>query len=266
MSRTPGTPRTPRTSRTPGSTRTPGTTRTPRITPQPATDGPDTPTTPAPAAPASTAQAPDAPAPTAPALPLLRRFLRQEKSDAWAVRLLPRIVFGVAALYTVITLASQSGSAFFAVVTALLLGLALWLLRRRTQLLLAIGVSILAIAFTGYFSAVGDAARTNEDAGATVTGAAAFGYWALAGMALLGAWMVKEHPGRRGITVVLADVILVIASVVGMFLPEAGVPLGFLGMLGVLAMRGSSAKAVAGRARQALDRLRRHKASDPSDS
>ncbi|WP_230195109.1 hypothetical protein OHU34_20055 [Streptomyces sp. NBC_00080] len=236
--------------------RTPGDARTPRTTPRPTTDRPDTPTAPA----------PDAPAATAPALPLLRRFLRQEKSDAWAVRLLPRIVFGVAALYTVITLASQSGSAFFAVVTALLLGLVLWLLRRRTQLLLAMGVSILAIAFTGYFSAVGDAARTSEDAGATVTGTAAFGYWALAGMALLGAWMVKEHPGRRGVTVVLADVILVIASVVGMFLPEAGVPLGFLGVLGVLAMRGSSAKAVAGRARQALDRLRTRKASDPSDS
>ncbi|MFD9436482.1 hypothetical protein [Streptomyces sp. NPDC060002] len=238
-------------SRTPGNARTPRTSRTPRTTPQPTADRPDRAT---------------APAPTAPALPLLRRFLRQEKSDAWAVRLLPRIVFGVAALYTVITLASQSGSAFFAVVTALLLGLALWLLRRRTQLLLALGVSILAIAFTGYFSAVGDAARTSEDAGATVTGAAAFGYWALAGMALLGAWMVKEHPGRRGVTVVLADVILVIASAVGMFLPEAGVPLGFLGVLGVLAMRGSSAKAVAGRARHALDRLRTRKASDPSDS
>ncbi|MFF1445496.1 hypothetical protein [Streptomyces sp. NPDC058295] len=253
MSRTPGNARTPR---TPGTSRTPGGPRTPRTTPQPAADRPDTPTTPASTAPAS----------TAPALPLLRRFLRQEKSDAWAVRLLPRVVFGVAALYTVITLASQSGSSFFAVVTALLLGLALWLLRHRTQLLLAIGVSILAIAFTGYFSAVGDAARTSEDAGATVTGAAAFGYWALAGMALLGAWMVKEHPGRRGITVVLADVILVIASVVGMFLPEAGVPLGFLGVLGVLAMRGSSVKAVAGRARQALGRLRTHKASDPTDS
>ncbi|MFI5872252.1 hypothetical protein ACIBAH_07375 [Streptomyces sp. NPDC051445] len=209
---------------------------------------------------------PDASKPAAPPLPLLRRFLHQEKSDAWAVRLLPRIVFGVAALYTVITLASQSGSSFFAVVTALLLGLALWLLRHRTQLLLAIGVSILAIAFTGYFSAVGDAARTSEDAGATVTGTAAFGYWALAGMALLGAWMVKEHPGRRGVTVVLADVILVIASVVGMFLPEAGVPLGFLGVIAVLAIRGSSAKAVAGRARQALGRLRKRKAIDPADS
>ncbi|WP_327184215.1 hypothetical protein [Streptomyces sp. NBC_01334] len=236
--------------------RTPGNARTPRTTPRPAADRPDTPT----------AEAPTATAPAAPALPLLRRFLRQEKSDAWAVRLLPRIVFGVAALYTVITLASQNGSSFFAVVAALLLGLALWLLRRRTQLLLAMGVSILAIAFTGYFSAVGDAARTSEDAGATVTGTAAFGYWALAGMALLGAWMVKEHPGRRGITVVLADVILVIASVVGMFLPEAGVPLGFLGVIGVLAMRGSSAKAVAGRARQALGRLRTRKASAPSDS
>ncbi|WP_242432560.1 hypothetical protein [Streptomyces sp. Root1310] len=259
-------------SRTPGNAPTPRRTGTPRPAhpvPQSAAvrpdarsaDRPDKPT----ASAAGTAT-PTAPEPTTPPLPLFRRFLRQEKSDAWAVRLLPRIVFGAAALYTVITLASQSGSSFVAVLTALLLGLVLWLLRRRTQLLLGMGVSILAIAFTGYFSAVGDAARASEDAGATVTGAAAFGYWALAGMALLGAWMVKEHPGRRGVTVVLANVILVIASVVGMFLPEAGVPLGFLGVLGVLAMRGSSAKAVAGRARQALGRLRTHKASDPSDS
>lgn len=93
-----------------------------------------------------------------------------------------------------------------------------------------------------------------------------FGYWALAGMALLGAWMVKQHPGRRGVTVLLADVILVIASVVGMFLPEAGVPLGFLGVIGVLALRGSSAKAVAVRARRAFGRLRPRKATDPADS
>ncbi|MGW1779289.1 hypothetical protein ACWCQQ_09110 [Streptomyces sp. NPDC002143] len=204
-------------------------------------------------------------APT-PALPLLRRFLRQEKEDAWAIRLLPRVVFGAAALYTVFTLASQSRSSFVAVCAVLLLGATLWLLRRRTQLLMAIGTSILAIAFTGYFSAIGDAARTSEDASATVTGQAAFGYWALAGMALLGAWMVKDHPGRRGVTVVLADVILVIASVVGMFLPEAGVPLGFLGVIGVLALRGNSANAVVARARRVLGRLRPRKASDPADS
>ncbi|MFI7295445.1 hypothetical protein [Streptomyces sp. NPDC050121] len=209
---------------------------------------------------------PETPAPTAPPLPLLRRFLRQEKDDAWAVRLLPRIVFGAAALYTVVTLASQSGSSFVAVCAALFLGLVLWLLRRRTQLLLALGVSILAIAFTGYFSAVGDAARTSENPSAAVTGQAVFGYWALTGMALLGAWMVKEHPGRRGLTVLLADVILVIASVVGMFLPEAGVPLGFLGVIAVLALRGSSAKAVVARSRRALGRLRPRKATDPTDS
>ncbi|WP_245970759.1 hypothetical protein [Streptomyces rishiriensis] len=203
---------------------------------------------------------------TAPSLPLLRRFLRQEKADTWAVRLLPRVVFGAAALYTVIVLASRSGSSFVAVVATLFLGLSLWLMRRRTQLLLALGTSILAVAFTGYFSAVGDSARLREDAGATVTGQAAFGYWALAGMALLGAWMVKDHPGRRGLTVALADVILVIASVVGMFLPEAGVALGFLGVLAVLALRGGTAKAVTGRARQALGRLRAGKASDPADS
>ncbi|MFF3207501.1 hypothetical protein [Streptomyces sp. NPDC002962] len=197
-------------------------------------------------------------------LPGLRRLLHQDENDPWAVKLLPRIVFGLAAAYTLFTIASESGSGFLTVCALIVLGTLVWLLRRRVQFLLGVGATILSAAFTGYFSAVGDSARMSTSA--TVTGAAAFGYWALAGMALLGAWMVKEHPGRRGVTVVLADVILVIASVVGMFLPEAGVPLGFLGVLGVLAMRGSSAKAVAGRARQALGRLRTHKASDPSDS
>ncbi|MGW6525575.1 hypothetical protein [Streptomyces sp. NPDC054962] len=201
--------------------------------------------------------------PTGP-LPGLRRLLHQDENDPWAVKLLPRLVFGLAAAYTLFAIASESGSSFLTVCALIVLGGLVWLLRRRTQLLLGLGATIISAAFTGYFSAVGDSARMSTSA--TVTGAAAFGYWALAGMALLGAWMVKDHPGRRGITVVLADVILVIASVVGMFLPEAGVPLGFLGVLGVLAVRGSSAKAVAGRARQALDRLRTRKASDPSDS
>jgi hypothetical protein len=111
---------------------------------------------------------------------------------------------------------------------------------------------------------VGDSVRASTSA--TVTGQAAFGYWALAGMALLGAWMVRDHPGRRGITVLLADVILVIASVVGMFLPTAGVPLGFLGVIGVLALRGARVKAVVGRALRALGRVRRGKASEPADS
>ncbi|MFJ9020955.1 hypothetical protein ACIRPU_13360 [Streptomyces sp. NPDC102259] len=195
---------------------------------------------------------------------LLRRLLHQDKNDPWAVKLLPRLVFGLAAAYTLFAIASESGSSFVTVCTLIVLGGLVWLLRRRTQLLLGLGSTILSAAFTGYFSAVSDAVRLSSSA--TVTGTAAFGYWALAGMALLGAWMVKEHPGRRGVTVVLADVILVIASVVGMFLPEAGVPLGFLGVLGVLAMRGSSAKAVSGRARQALGRLRTPKASDPTDS
>ncbi|QJT07020.1 hypothetical protein G9272_24130 [Streptomyces asoensis] len=197
-------------------------------------------------------------------MPGLRRLLHQDKNDPWAVKLLPRVVFGLAAAYTLFAIASESGSSFVTVCALIVLGGLLWLLRRRTQLLLGLGATILSAAFTGYFSAVGDSARMSTSA--TVTGQAALGYWALAGMALLGAWMVKEHPGRRGVTVVLADVILVIASVVGMFLPEAGVPLGFLGVIGVLAMRGSSAKAVAGRARQALGRLRTRKASDPTDS
>jgi hypothetical protein len=180
--------------------------------------------------------------------PGLRRLLRQDADDPWAVRLLPRIVFGLAAVYTLFTIASQSGSAFVALCALALFGAVVWLLRRRAQLLLALGTTTLTIAFTGYFSAVGDAARTSTSA--AVSGQAVFGYWALAGMALLGAWMVKEHPGRRGVTVLLADVILVIASVAGMFLPEVGVPVGFLGVLGVLAARGGTAKSLAARARR----------------
>jgi hypothetical protein len=101
---------------------------------------------------------------------------------------------------------------------------------------------------------------------AVVTGTAAFGYWALAGMALLGAWMVKEHPGRRGVTVVIADVILVIGSLAGMFVPEAGVPIGFVGVLGVLAVRGASAKALTVRGRKALQVIRRPRRRDTRET
>lgn len=190
----------------------------------------------------------------------LRRLLHQDKNDPWAVRLLPRIVFGLAAAYTLFAIASQSGAAFVMVGVVLLLAGVIWLLRRRTQLLLALASTILAAAFTGYFSAAGESARMTTSA--AVTGTAAFGYWALTGMALLGAWMVKEHPGRRGVTVVLADVILVIGSVVGMFVPEAGVPIGFVGVLGVLAVRGASAKAMTARVRRLGQALRRSRPRD----
>ncbi|WP_234046655.1 hypothetical protein [Streptomyces adelaidensis] len=209
---------------------------------------------------------PDAARPASP-LPGLRRLLHQDRNDPWAVRMLPRIVFGLAAAFTLFTIASQSGSSFVMVCVLLLLGGAVWLLRRRTQLLLALASTILAAAFSGYFSAAGDAARMSTSA--AVTGTAAFGYWAVAGMALLGAWMVKEHPGRRGVTVVLADVILVIGSVAGMFAPEVGVPVGFVGVLAVLAARGSGVKAVIGRVRRvqrAFGRLRRREAPETADS
>ncbi|MFF3847091.1 hypothetical protein [Streptomyces sp. NPDC002328] len=195
---------------------------------------------------------------------LVRRLLHQDKSDPWATRLLPRLVFALAAAYTLFAIASQSGSSFVTVCVLLALGGVLWLLRHRAQLLLALGATVLTAAFTGYFSAVGDSARMSTST--VVTGQAAFGYWALAGMALLGAWMVKQHPGRRGVTVCLADVILVIASAVGMFVPEAGVPLGFLGVLGVLAARGNGAKAVSTRVRRAFAHLRRRNAPDSADS
>ncbi|MFD9134392.1 hypothetical protein ACFVZA_18510 [Streptomyces bottropensis] len=221
-----------------------------------------TPRSPSPAA--ASPRTPRADSTTTSAGPFLSRLLRQDKTDPWAVRLLPRIVFGLAAAYTLFAIASQSGSSFVMVCVVLLLGGAVWLLRRRTQLLLALASTILAAAFTGYFSAVGETARMTTSA--AVTGTAAFGYWALAGMALLGAWMVKEHPGRRGVTVVLADVILVIGSIVGMFVPEAGVPIGFVGVLGVLAVRGASAKALTVRGRKALQVIRRPRRRDTRET
>ncbi|MEV5873617.1 hypothetical protein AB0L75_05145 [Streptomyces sp. NPDC052101] len=194
----------------------------------------------------------------------LRRLLRQDKNDPWAVRLLPRLVFGVAVVYTLFTIAARSGSSFVAICALAFLGAVIWLLRRRTQLLLALGTTTLTVAFTGYFCAVGDSARMNTDA--VVSGQAVFGYWALTGMALLGAWMVKAHPGRRGVTVFLADVILVIASIVGMFTPEAGVPLGLLGVLGVLALRGGTVKSLLARVRRlsptGTDRAKATKSGD----
>ncbi|MEU6088433.1 hypothetical protein ABZ865_16700 [Streptomyces sp. NPDC047085] len=195
----------------------------------------------------------------------LRRLIRQDKDDSWAVHLLPRAVFAIAAAYTLFAVASQSGSSFVTVCVLVLLGAVVWLLRRRGQLLLALGSSILTAALAGFFSAAGESAR--DTASTVLTGQAVFGYWALAGMALLGAWMVKEHPGRRGVTVLLADVILVIASVAGMFLPEVGVPVGFLGVLGVLAARGGTAKSLAARARRLFaGRRTPDKARESSDS
>jgi hypothetical protein len=195
---------------------------------------------------------------------LLLRFLYQDRNDPLAVRLLPRLVFALAAVYTLFTIASQSGEAFVTVCALLVLGAAGWLLRRRGQLLLALASTVVTAAFTGYFSAAGESARLNTSA--TVTGQAAFGYWALAGMALLGAWMVKDHPGRRGLTVVFADVILVMVSVVGMFVPDVGVPLGLLGALGVLALRGGTGKTLVRWARRGFERLRPHKKVKTADS
>ncbi|GAA5699426.1 hypothetical protein AQJ43_26355 [Streptomyces avermitilis] len=191
----------------------------------------------------------------------LLRLLHQDKTDPWAVRLLPRLVFGLAAACTLFVIASSSGSNFVTLCALLLFGLAVWLLRGRGQLLLALGSTTVAAALAGYFAAAGEAARWGQ--GLTVSGQAVFGYWALAGMALLGAWMVREHPGRRGVTVVLADVILVITSVLGMFVPEAGVAAGFLGVVGVLAVRGGGT-AVARRGVSALlTGVRRDRAAQP---
>lgn len=173
---------------------------------------------------------------------LLRRLVRQDREDAWAVRLLPRIAFGFAAAYTLFALASSSGSSFVAVGGLLTLGLIVWLMRRRRQLLLAFASTLVTAGLTGYFAAAGEAARWGTSA--LVSGEAVFGYWALAGMALLGAWIPKNHPGGRGATVVGADLIIAVASGVGMVWPEVGVPIGFAGVSAVLTLRGGGPQAV----------------------
>ncbi|MFF1624827.1 hypothetical protein ACFVXA_35265 [Streptomyces sp. NPDC058246] len=202
--------------------------------------------------------------PGSPRLARVGRVLRQDPADPWAVKLLPRVVLGLAAAYTLFSIAASSGSSFVTVCVLLMLGLLVWLLRRRGQLLLALASTTVTAALTGYFAAVGDAARWG--AGLAVSGTAVFGYWALAGMALLGPWMVKEHPGRRGVTVLVVDVILVIASCVGMFLPEAGVPVGFLGVIGVLAARGGALTTAHRLARRAPGALWRFNARSEGDS
>ncbi|MCH0540233.1 hypothetical protein I3F58_11755 [Streptomyces sp. MUM 203J] len=178
----------------------------------------------------------------------LRRLVRQDKGDTWAVRLLPRIVFGLAGAYTLFVLASASMASFITVGALVLLGLLVFLLRRRGQLLLALASTLVTAAVVGYMAAVADIAR-GVPAG-WLSGQALFGYWALAGMALLGAWMPREHPGRRGVTVVLADVVLVVASGVGTVVPAVSVPLGFAGVVAVLMARGggiTAARRVVGR-------------------
>ncbi|WP_245654436.1 hypothetical protein [Streptomyces violens] len=152
------------------------------------------------------------------------------------MKLLPRIVFGIAAAFTLFHVASSSVAAFTGVAVLLAVALLCWLLRHRKQLLLALIATPVTAAVTGYLTAVGDTARGVT--GDMIGGQAVFGYWALAGMALLGAWMLKEHPGRRGVTVLLADGVLIIASFVGALVPSVAVPIGFLGVLTVLALRG----------------------------
>ncbi|MFG2774909.1 hypothetical protein [Streptomyces sp. NPDC048350] len=185
----------------------------------------------------------------------VRRLVRQEKSDDWAVKLLPRLVFGLAGAYTLFLLASSSMSSFITVCALLTLGLLVFLLRRRGQLLLGLGATVLTAAFAGYLSAVGDIARGVADG--WLSGQAVFGHWALAGMALLGAWMVKEHPGRRGLTVVLADVVILVAAGVGTLVPQIAVPLAFAGVVAVLMFRGGGGAALGRFVRRLVGRSRR---------
>ncbi|MEU9998509.1 hypothetical protein [Streptomyces sp. NPDC050848] len=182
----------------------------------------------------------------------LRRLVRQEKSDAWAVKLLPRVVLGIAGAYTLFILASASMSSLITISALIVLGLVVFLLRRRGQLLLAVGSTVVTAAFAGYLAAVGDIARGTSSG--LLSGQAVFGYWALAGMALLGAWVVKEHPGRRGVTVVLADVVILLVAAVGTVVPAVAVPLGFAGIVAVLMFRGGGGAAAGRLVRRVLRR------------
>lgn len=200
-----------------------------------------------------------------PSLDSLRRLLRQERDDAWAVRLLRRIVFAIAGAYTLFVLASSSMASFITMSVLLALGVGVWLLRRRGQLLLALASTAVTAAMTGYLAAAGDIARGS--AGGLISGQAVFGYWALGAMALLGAWMLKQPRGRRGITVVLADVLLIGASGVGMLAPLFGVPLGFLCVVGVLAVRSGTFPTVKRREQRVKRRgLRRVAAAADTDA
>ncbi|MEV7541345.1 hypothetical protein [Streptomyces sp. NPDC089915] len=200
-----------------------------------------------------------------PTLESVRRLLRQERDDAWAVRMLPRLVLGLAGGYTLFVLASAGMAEFITVCAVLALGGVLWLLRRRGQLLLALGSTVVTAGMTGYLAAAGDIARGS--AGGLLSGQAVFGYWALGGMALLGAWMLKRPRGRRGVTVVLADVLLIGASGVGMLAPAFGVPLGFLCVVGVLAVRSGTVPGVSKRERSVRSRgLRRFMSAADTDA
>ncbi|MEU6313474.1 hypothetical protein [Streptomyces sp. NPDC047014] len=170
------------------------------------------------------------------------RFLRQERDDAWAVRLLRRIVFAVAGAYTLFALASTSMASFVTVSGLVVLAVLLWLMRRRGQLLLALASTLVTAAVAGYFGAAGEIA--GGSASGMLSGQAVFGYWALSAMALLGAWIPKNHPGRRGVTVVIADMLLVVASAAGTVLPGASVAMGFVGLAVVLVARGGGIAAV----------------------
>ncbi|MFJ3881335.1 hypothetical protein ACIPW5_28290 [Streptomyces sp. NPDC090077] len=182
--------------------------------------------------------------PSRPSPGSLRRLLRQERDDAWAVRLLRRIVLGTAGAYTLFLLASSSMASFITMSMLSALAVGVWLLRRRGQLLLALASTVVTTAMTGYLAAAGDIARGS--AGGLLSGQAVFGYWALGGMALLGAWMLKQPRGRRGVTVVLADVLLIGASGVGMLAPLFGVPIGFLCVVGTLVARSRRIARVSG--------------------
>ncbi|MFF3016571.1 hypothetical protein [Streptomyces sp. NPDC057939] len=189
----------------------------------------------------------------------VRRLVRQERDDAWAVRLLRRIVFGLAAAYTIFILASANMASFIVVSALLVLAGLLWLLRRRGQLLLGLASTIVTAAVAGFFAATVEIA-TRSSSG-MLGGQAVFGYWALAAMALLGAWMVKEHPGRRGVTVVLADAVLLVVSGVGTVLPAVAVPLGFVGVVLVLTFRGGGAAALRRRGAKLKSRFPRRAVS-----
>ncbi|MFE6779048.1 hypothetical protein [Streptomyces sp. NPDC057702] len=181
------------------------------------------------------------------------RVLRQDRGDDFARRMLPRVVFGLAGAYTLIQFAASSGGAFLVTCVIIALGLVAWWLRKRRQLALALISTVVTVACTGVLSQGLDVARRVPEGAAG--GQAVFGFWALAGMALLGAWIPQRQSGGRGVTVVIVDVFLLLAAFLGAWLPGVAVWCGFIAVVLVLLVRSRPERANVELARRLLRRL-----------
>ncbi|MBH5336133.1 hypothetical protein IHE55_15610 [Streptomyces pactum] len=182
------------------------------------------------------------------------RVIRQDRGDDFAVRMLPRVVLGLAAVYTLVQFAASSGGAFIVTCAGLVLGLVAWWLRKRKQLALALVSTTVTVASTGVLVQGLDRAQGLSESAAGSQ--AVFGFWALAGMAILGAWIPKQQSGGRGMTVLIADVCLLLTAFAGAWVPDGAVWFGFLSVVVVLLLRSRGPRANLTTAQRVLERIR----------